>query len=110
MAHRPQMSVKTTAWIRANAWRPSHHRTHVETPAMYTGCACELGACGYCFTGRHTKCTHERHEPVVFAAGYLVNHRGAALTPLYETGHHLIWTCTCKTAGHDGAPIQGALF
>jgi hypothetical protein len=27
-------------------------------------------------TGRHAKCTHERHQPVVSAAGYVVNHRG----------------------------------
>jgi hypothetical protein len=104
------MGVKTAAWIRTNAWRPSHHAIHAETPALYTACACQLGACGYCLTGRHTKCTHERHEPRVSAAGYLVNHRGHALEPVYELGHHHRWTCTCKTAGHDGTPIQEVLF
>jgi hypothetical protein len=108
--HRPRVTVKAAAWIRVNAWRPAHRTTYAEAPAMYTACACQLDVCGYCLTGRHTSCTHERHEPALSAAGYLVNQRGQVLEPVYELGHDHRWTCTCKTAGHDGTPIQAALF
>jgi hypothetical protein len=107
---RPRMSVKTAAWIRANAWRRSHSLVFTETPKLYTACACELGPCGYCTTGRHAECTHEHHEPAVAAAGYLVNQRGEALATVYEAGHHHVWTCTCKATDHDGMPVQATLF
>ena len=73
-------------------------------------CACEYGRCGHCGAGQHRRCQHEDHASHESAAAYLTDRQGGVLALVYEAGHRHVWTCACKTDGHDRRPVQQTLF
>jgi uncharacterized protein DUF6248 len=104
------MTPAQAAWVRAHAWRECHRETVREVPSFYSSCSCKPAVCQYCQMGKHRRCTHERHAPIEATAGYLTDRGGYVKAQVWEVGHRHVWTCSCKTAGHDGRPTQLALF
>lgn len=110
------MRPDEAAWVRDNAWTKTMRQTYQQVPAHFTHCACQLGICGACSSGRHKHCPHKQYAPFPSPECYITTkrqqvlaipggfvhpertatgwHRGGAAM-VWLVDRRCVWVCPC---------------
>jgi|GEM_PF-5534043 len=80
-------------------------------------CACQLGPCGYCKTGRCSQCAWARHEIRGITVqprrlnNHLLDRHGRRVVqppiPVHQVGYNCGYVCPCHRQGHPDNNRQG---
>lgn len=99
------MTPDAADWVAATVLTPAYLDSRGGLDLVRT-CRCQYGHCGHCAAGRHNRCIHRRHDPVVLPQTYILARDGHVPhlkldsgrwvpAEVQTVGRPCVWRCPC---------------